>query len=239
MRGVARGIGTLAMTAVAAAGIPGPTAAWAQTLEVCADSPIPYDYVVTDHKWSATRCARTPATQPNMLVIERYADKPEGSQMTVCASAPVPPGWALESTSFNAVRCKLDSTPGRLDHNVKVIRRLGGGDVGAPAAHLTGVFTDLRRSAETGDVIGTEVFLLAAADGGRTIYYALVQFAEGVPEPPQLVEVEAYGDRIAFVAYLFGRRLSFRGRVTADALEGQFEGLDAPVRLPRGRSFWQ
>lgn len=236
----------LAVTALVLVALPAP--ATAQTLEICRDDRVPYDYVVIDHKWNPTRCESTGATEPNMLVIERYVDKPADSTMVICSSSYVPTDWIVESTRFDAVRCDLDSVPGRLEHNVKVIRRMrGGGAVGGggisdivdPDAGITGVYSDMRRHATTGDVIGTEIFILAADDYGRSRYYALVQFAEGVPEAPQLVDVDVSGDRIEFDAYLFGQRMNFRGRVTRDYLDGSFTGPAGEVRLPRGRSFWQ
>lgn len=105
---------------------------------------------------------------------------------------------------------------------------------------ITGVYSDLRQIEETGDILGTEVFLLYSGDGGEGRYHALVQFAEGVPEPPQLVAAQVQGTRVEFTATFLGDLpMRFRGEVTRDALRGEFEGPAGQVALPRGKSFWQ
>lgn len=59
---------------------------------------------------------------------------------------------------------------------------------------VTGFFTDMHSISESGDVVGTEVWLVYA----RGHYYAAVQDAEGEPDPPVIVPVNVSGSRIEF-----------------------------------------
>ena len=97
---------------------------------------------------------------------------------------------------------------------------------------VTGVFSNMQYVAEAGDVIGTEV-LIVAVEGG---YYAVVQIAEGSPSIPVVVPVTVNGSDVAFsVSRPFDGR--FTGRVTREALVGHF-GSER-ITLKRGKSYWQ
>ncbi len=111
------------------------------------------------------------------------------------------------------------------------------GSTGAESeVKVTGVYSNMWQHKETGDVIGREVFIV----GARGKYYALVQFAEGEADKPQLVEVEVTGRKIEFTANFLGvQKTKFTGEVTKEGLEGKFEGLGEKVKLPRKKSFWQ
>jgi len=63
------------------------------------------------------------------------------------------------------------------------------------APRVTGLFSDMRRIAEAGDVVGMEVFIVYSTDGIRGRHWAFVQIAEGVPAQPFLVEVSVVGDQ--------------------------------------------
>ncbi len=108
---------------------------------------------------------------------------------------------------------------------------------------ITGFFSDMRLNGETGDVLGTEIWIVYA----RNRYWATVQMAEGSPERPVVVPVEVTGSRIRFVVpmevnYGDGSRapdlmLVFEGRVTGVGLTGKFNGN--PITLKRSRSYWE
>ena len=67
------------------------------------------------------------------------------------------------------------------------------------APRVTGLFSDMRRIADAGDLVGMEVFIVYSTDGIRGRHWAFVQIAEGVPAQPFLVEVSVVGDQIQFV----------------------------------------
>ena len=54
---------------------------------------------------------------------------------------------------------------------------------------MTGFFSDMSYIPESGDGVGTEVWIVYA----RGRYYASVQISEGEPEPPDLVSVQVTG----------------------------------------------
>jgi hypothetical protein len=58
-----------------------------------------------------------------------------------------------------------------------------------PQPPVTGMFSDMRYIDSEDDYVGTEVFMVMGIDANKRRYFALVQFAEGAPELPQLVDV--------------------------------------------------
>ena len=105
---------------------------------------------------------------------------------------------------------------------------------------VTGFFTDMRYHKESGDVLGTEIFLTYSSSGTQAQHYAYVQFAEGSPEPPQLVPAEVNGNRIAFSLPEPNARLGkFVGVITRDSLIGKFDGTSDVLRLQRRSSYWR
>jgi len=122
---------------------------------------------------------------------------------------------------------------------------LAGSEPSTPAANvlalpkLTGIYSNMRKFPDSGDIAGMEVFILAACDPVDVEFFALVQFAEGVPEPPSLVKLRVSGRDIEFDVPDPSRKTgAFRGRVTDNALVGRF-GNGAQLRLAKGKSFWQ
>lgn len=108
------------------------------------------------------------------------------------------------------------------------------------APPVTGIYSDMQLSPEEGDYVGAEVQLLESREGGQPRYHALVQFAEGEPAPPQLVDVTVKGSHVAFKAQYNGiMEVEFSGEVTDTALKGAFSGLAGETLLPRGNSIWQ
>ncbi len=101
----------------------------------------------------------------------------------------------------------------------------------------TGLFSNMRWVEEAGDVVGTEVFIVYSTNG-KNDYWALVQTAQGVPDPPVLVKAKIENDHVEIsTPKSVGGR--FVGRVTAKALVGRFERSASSMTLPRRKSYWQ
>jgi hypothetical protein len=98
---------------------------------------------------------------------------------------------------------------------------------------VTGMFSDMRWIQEAGDVIGTEVFIVAT----NSDYRAVVQIAEGTPGVPVVVPVTVRGADISFTLPTYYGNLKFNGRITRNALAGMLGG--EKVTLRRGNSYWQ
>lgn len=108
--------------------------------------------------------------------------------------------------------------------------------------HVTGFFTNMKYVADSGDVLGMEVWIVYARHG----YWATVQLAEGFPEPPVVVRVEVSGPKISFDVpdpadepdHNRGRAtFRFMGAVNRTGLVGTF--LQQRVILKRTKSYWQ
>ena len=100
----------------------------------------------------------------------------------------------------------------------------------------TGIYSNMRVHQETGDVLGMEVFITYSSNGIDDQYYALVQIAEGMPSPPNLVEAKVWGDSISFSIPMYGL---FKGRITQKELRGKFTKSEDFDILKRQKSFWQ
>ncbi len=118
---------------------------------------------------------------------------------------------------------------------------------------VTGIFSDLRFVEESGDLVGTEMFIVVAENGG---YAVAVQFAEGEPglpfvaridepppPPPGSIPPEELGRfPIAFTIEEPAYRGRFEGHVYIDRIEGSFHfhsNTHHNVNLPRKSSYWQ
>jgi hypothetical protein len=87
---------------------------------------------------------------------------------------------------------------------------------------ITGLYSDMRLFAATGDVGGVTIFITH----GRDRYYALVQMAEGAPGIPVLVSLEVKDSAVPFTfpadnKYATGLQ-SFAGFVSTAGLRGNF-----------------
>lgn len=104
---------------------------------------------------------------------------------------------------------------------------------------ITGMYSDLYHVPEAGDVVGLEIFVVYGGD----CYYATVQIAEGVPEPPVLVKLQITGSSIEFSLPVHAGSLSelgkFKGKITATGLTGKFEKETTSRVLKRKKSYWQ
>jgi hypothetical protein len=102
---------------------------------------------------------------------------------------------------------------------------------------MTGIYSDMRSSAQTGDADGFEIFVLRGVDKS----FVLVQEAEGAPGYPVLVSAVLTDSTLTFdLRETILRDLGeFSGRFQGNQLNGKFTGMARQLVLPRGRSFWQ
>jgi hypothetical protein len=121
------------------------------------------------------------------------------------------------------------------------------GPAGAKARFypLAGVYGDLRQSAETDEITGTEIIIA----GGPKGYFAFYQFWVGGAFAPVSVPIRYSGNKISFdVPASSGECRHFEGTISEKGFEGvctmpRING-HAPIRqriyLPRqAKSFWQ
>ncbi len=109
-------------------------------------------------------------------------------------------------------------------------------DAGSNSVRHTGIFTDMTVTAEEGDVLGMEVFIMFSSDGMSENYYAYVQIAEGEPGTPTLSPATVVGDSISFQV---PHRGTFRGKIWEKKLTGTFSDKGQAFTLPRRKSFWE
>lgn len=113
------------------------------------------------------------------------------------------------------------------------------GPVVAAEPKLQGIYSNMEPSVEQGELIGTEIFILPHVRDDKIAYVALVQFADGLPTRPQLVDLAIQNGSIAFSAvHPAEGEIGFKGNIDADGLTGRFDAL-GEVILPRGESIWQ
>lgn len=104
---------------------------------------------------------------------------------------------------------------------------------------IQGIYSNLDPGETAGVLTGMEVFIVPYIDGESIRYSALVQFADTIPERPQLVELEANGRQVSFTAvHPLEGAVRFEGEAEEDALIGELETL-GEVKLPKGESLWQ
>lgn len=104
---------------------------------------------------------------------------------------------------------------------------------------LTGIFSTLRVSERSGDIVGMELMVVGGANG----VYVVAQGSEGAPGTPLVVEAALRGNTIEFevpmscpCALLQG---TYRGEISATGIRLEGPGNVEPRLLPRGDSYWQ
>jgi hypothetical protein len=109
----------------------------------------------------------------------------------------------------------------------------------ATQTKVTGLFTDMHYISESGDVLGTEIFIIYSNSG----YYAVMQCAEGAPSKPVVVNASIIGNKIKLQPHndpsSHCPMASFIGQITPSGLRGKFEGTDYTGLLKHQRSYWQ
>jgi hypothetical protein len=105
---------------------------------------------------------------------------------------------------------------------------------------LTGTYSDMHFSVATGDIGGTEVFILRGDGNSKLGYFALVQFAFGTPNAPFLVTAQVNGAEVEFlVPHTVSPSMgAFHGQISRGVLTGTFAN-GVKLRLPRKTSFWE
>lgn len=104
---------------------------------------------------------------------------------------------------------------------------------------IQGIYSSLDPGETAGILTGMEVFIVPYIEDEAIRHVALVQFAETIPERPQLVALTVDGRAVSFTAlHPEHGEVRFEGRVEPDALRGEFNAL-GEVELPKGESLWQ
>jgi hypothetical protein len=114
---------------------------------------------------------------------------------------------------------------------------------GAPTENvITGVYTDMRRHPQTGDILGVELFVVQANRG----FYVYFQDAEGSPKVPLTVPAKIENHRIEFeLPERDGYAGIFQGVISGSGITGHFiNGQQSSFGkrdfvLRKGKSFWQ
>jgi hypothetical protein len=99
---------------------------------------------------------------------------------------------------------------------------------------ITGLYSDATYDSRSGDTVGMQVFIVGDLEKESVRYSALVQFLEGIPRRPSLVEVVVHGSDVNFSVPMGGGAVNkFRGRIRGNVLEGEFSHNNEKVRLQR------
>ena len=91
---------------------------------ICRGAAIPQGWLLVDNLKERTMCGGENTAvfnAYNVWAIERYDNRPAGSEMTVCASTPTPPGWTVVDVFRKNDVCGHPTDPFAV--NVKRIRR--------------------------------------------------------------------------------------------------------------------
>ena len=104
---------------------------------------------------------------------------------------------------------------------------------------IQGFYSNMEPSVEQGSLIGAEVFILPHVEDGEVAYTALVQFADGVPARPQLVDLDVEDRNVSFSAvHPEEGEIVFTGTIDSNGLTGRL-GAMGEITLPRAESIWQ
>lgn len=95
------------------------SASFAESQTMCAGQ-IPAGWIVVNDAWNPTTCGKPAGIMSNVVTIERYDNKPAGSQMRAC-SGTVPRGWVIVSTAWSPGTC---GRPASISNNVMTIKKL-------------------------------------------------------------------------------------------------------------------
>jgi hypothetical protein len=109
----------------------------------------------------------------------------------------------------------------------------------ASESKIQGFYSNMEPSVDQGSLVGTEVFILPHIEDDAVAYTALVQFADGLPARPQLVDLDVRDRTISFSAvHPEEGEIRFSGSIDDNGLRGRFDVL-GEIMLPRGESIWQ
>lgn len=105
----------------------------------------------------------------------------------------------------------------------------------AEEPRISGVFSNLRYSEQSGDLIGWEI-LVVPRQGGT--YTAIVQVAEG-SAPAVVIGTLVANDSNMVISIPNGQAFAGAYTATITATEMRFETPEGTERLRRGKSYWQ
>ena len=91
------------------------------SMNICADSRIPWGWIKTDDSWNPTVCGKPTSIGYNVVTITEYSRMPIGSTLSVCSDAPTPRGWVEISHGWMPTRC---GHPTSIVNNTKIIQRI-------------------------------------------------------------------------------------------------------------------
>jgi len=100
---------------------------------------------------------------------------------------------------------------------------------------ITGIYSNMAYSAQEGDVLGTEVFVVNTNQG----YYVVFQSGEGEPTVPVVVPAEVSGSSIHFALPPGVVGGTFTGTIGSSQLTGSFSSNHQVIHLKRKASYWQ
>jgi hypothetical protein len=108
---------------------------------------------------------------------------------------------------------------------------------------ITGIYSDLYYNQEGGDLLGNEIFIVAARGDH---YAAFVQRAQGEPQMPSVVPVRVDGNAVSFsVPDPSGGKDEYKGRISAAGFDGTLQhqpagnGPAEQLHLKRKKSYWE
>lgn len=108
---------------------------------------------------------------------------------------------------------------------------------------VPGIYSDLAYNSESGDLLGTEIFIVVAPDDRKTRYVVFIQsWGEGGFDPVA-VPAKVDGDSVSFIvappSVLAGE---YKGQVTKSGFDGSYHldnGYTSAIHLKRKKSYWE
>lgn len=94
-----------------------------QTQTVCAGSPIPAGWIITDMQYNATACGNSGSRIIyNVDVISRYDNRQIGTSMGICSGQAIPAGWVVTESHVCVTCCGFQGS--QPYNNVTTIKRI-------------------------------------------------------------------------------------------------------------------
>lgn len=112
-----------------------------------------------------------------------------------------------------------------------------------PAARVPGIYSDLTYNNESGDLHGTEIFIVVAPGDNEVRYVVFFQsWGEGGFDPIA-IPAKVDGDSVSFIVpppSVFAGE--YKGRVSKSGFDGSYHldnGSTSPIHLKRKKSYWE
>jgi hypothetical protein len=114
-----------------------------------------------------------------------------------------------------------------------------------PKQQIAGIYSDLAYNKESGDLNGTEVFIVLGA-GTDAHYVAFVQESEGQPADPVIAPVVEKGGKVSVRARFADNIFQFDGKISKTGFDGTLtmesrggKMSTEPFHLLRKKSYWE